>query len=96
MERKDAVETAKLVADMLNTFAENDQIEKFIGYMVTEHRTLQQSFTKLVLGWVAACGSDGYRHDARNLASHTTCKKIVEAWEKEHPDFPFPTTLPMI
>ena len=54
--------------------------EGFIEAMSREHRTLQQSFTKLCLKWIENCASDNYRYDPRNEASHEVCKKIVESF----------------
>jgi hypothetical protein len=50
----------------------------FIEAMGREHRTLQQSFTKLCLQWIEYVGHNGYPHDGRNEASHQVCHGIVK------------------
>jgi len=52
----------------------------FIEAMSKEHRTLQQSFTKLCLQWIENCASEEYQTDGRNEASHDICHDIIEVW----------------
>lgn len=46
--------------------------------MSTEHRTLQQSFTRLCIEWIKYVASDEYRFDGRNEENHKVCKEIVK------------------
>lgn len=68
------------MTDFVNTFS-LDQAE-FNRVMGNEHRTLQQSFTRLCLKWIEYCAEDEYRRDLRNQASHDTAKKLVEPFRE--------------
>lgn len=80
MENK-AQNIAKEMSNFVNSFSSDH--EGFITEMGNDHRTLQQSFTKLCLKWIEFVGSDDYRHDLRNQDSHETCKKIVNDFKNE-------------
>ena len=49
-------ENAQKVAEMLNSFTFD--YEGFCKAMSNEHRTLQQSFTRLCIHWLCTCASD--------------------------------------
>jgi hypothetical protein len=70
--------------------------DEFIAEMSTEHRTLQQSFTKLVLKWMEYCASIDYRYDDRNKASHDICKKMIDAFRESTGNIDPSDFLPMI
>lgn len=53
-------------------------IDAYLKYHLTDHRTLQQKFTGLCLSWVAMVGDENYRFDGRNQHSHEQCAKILE------------------
>ena len=74
-------ENATKVASMVNDFGFKP--EEFCECMTTEHRTLQQNFTRLCLEWIKTCARDDYRHDERNRASHVKCKAIVDAMSND-------------
>jgi len=74
----DSKKLADEITNYLNTFG--DKSKDFNDAMSTEHRTLQQNFTRLVLGWVEHVASDSYRMDGRNEASHNTCKQLMEGF----------------
>lgn len=76
---------ASIVTDMLNSY-DSMNAYKFLMDMRSEHRTLQQSFTKLCLLWLEQCASDEYRHDLRNEASHKIAKAVIEAWQETNAD----------
>lgn len=61
-------------------------------YLQKEHKTLQQSFTRLCIEWLNTCASDDYVFDGRNEASHTVSKSIMECIKEQHID----TGLPFI
>lgn len=82
MSNKNANEVALVMSDFVNSFTSDHQ--GFVTEMAKEHRTLQQSFTKLCLRWIDYVGSEDYRHDLRNQDSHETCKKMVQAFQKEN------------
>ena len=56
----------------------------FIEKMSRDHRTLQQSFTKLCLQWLEYVGSVDYRYDGRNEASFNTANDIIVAFRSTH------------
>lgn len=62
-------ELAKATADSLNCFS-GIGIPEFVEEMSRQHRTLQQSFTRLVVAWLEHLGKlpEG-RFDLRNQAS---------------------------
>lgn len=68
------------ITDYLNTF--DDKGNDFCQAMSCEHRTLQQSFTKLCLQWLEHCASDEYRFDLRNEDSHKISKELIELFRE--------------
>lgn len=76
---------ASVVTDMLNNYG-TMETNKFLQDMQREHRTLQQSFTKLCLLWLEQCASGEYRHDLRNEASHKISKAVIESWQETNAD----------
>lgn len=81
---KDQVE---YVSSMLNDFGFNP--DKFCEEMCKEHRTLQQSFTRLCIAWLCTCASDEYRYDGRNEASHEVAKALIESQDADFIGLPF-------
>jgi hypothetical protein len=75
----DAKKIVSNLTDYVNTFG--DVHTEFIKNMETEHRTLQQSFTKLCLKWIEHVGSSEYRFDDRNKQSHETCRLMLELFK---------------
>ncbi len=75
-----AEKTVQQMTDYVNNFSVNET--EFIVAMSHEHRTLQQSFTRLVFKWLEYCATDDYRHDLRNEATHRISKEVVEAFSK--------------
>jgi hypothetical protein len=73
---KDAKEIVSNLTNYVNTFG--DVHTEFIKNMETEHRTLQQSFTRLCLKWIEHVGSPEYRTDARNQQSQDTCRLMMD------------------
>jgi len=82
MENNKAQHIAEEMSNFVNSFSSDHQT--FVSEMGIKHRTLQQSFTKLCLKWIEFVGSDDYRHDLRNLDSHETCKRMIQAFKKEN------------
>lgn len=79
-----AQELAYQMSNFVNNF--NSNHEEFISEMGKDHRTLQQSFTRLCFKWIEFVGSDDYRHDLRNQDSHKICKRIVEHFKETNHD----------
>ena len=73
---KKTKEVVQEITDYVNTF--NDKGEEFCQAMSCEHRTLQQSFTKLCLQWLEHCASDEYRTDARNEGSQKIARALMD------------------
>ena len=73
-----AKEVVNNVTDYLNSFSNKNK--EFIAEMNREHRTLQQSFTKLCLEWLENCASEEYNFDGRNEASHKIASVMVEGF----------------
>ena len=78
MDEKSLVST---VASAINSFSFSEK--KFVDAMNKEHRTLQQSFTRLCIAWLKNCGSDEYLYDGRNEASHEIGKAVSAAVENK-------------
>lgn len=72
---------AAVVTDMLNSYSTKER-DQFLQDMQREHRTLQQSFTKLCMMWLEICAGDTYRHDLRNEASHEVSKELIDTWKE--------------
>ena len=85
----DSKKQANEVADMLNSLLFD--YEGFCREMTRQHRTLQQSFTRLCIHWLATCSSDEYQYDGRNEASHRIAKALIESQDAD-----FICDLPMI
>jgi len=73
-----AKEVVNNVTDYLNSFSNKNK--EFIAEMNREHRTLQQSLTKLCLEWLENCASEEYNFDGRNEASHKIANVMVEGF----------------
>jgi len=74
---KDAEEMAKAMGNFVNNF--NVDEKTFCEAMTNEHRTLQQSFTRLCVKWFKTLAEtkEG-RYDLRNEDSVMLAKEIVE------------------
>ena len=93
----DNSETQKLVehiTDFVNSYSMKPL--EFIEAMESEHRTLQQSFTKLCLLWIENCASDAYRYDGRNEASHNISAELIQLFKQVNHDIAPSSFLPLI
>ena len=88
--QKEIKELVGKITDHVNSFTRDP--EDFNILMSLEHRTLQQSFTRLCLEWLEHVAAEGYRTDGRNEGSHKVSKEMIEAFQKGRPEFP--NTLP--
>lgn len=70
----------KEITDFVNTFG--DKSKEFNEAMSREHRTLQQSFTRLALKWLEHVASDEYRTDGRNESSQKVVREMLDAFKK--------------
>ena len=73
------------IANAVNSFNFDDKA--FCETMLREHKTLQQSFTRLCFEWIKACGQNK-NVDARNEASVKACKQLSEIIENENINLP--------
>lgn len=64
------------ITDFVNSF--NPNTEEFNTNMSNEHRTLQQSFTRLCLGWLEHCASEDYHTDLRNQESKRVSRLLID------------------
>ena len=74
------------ITDYVNSFG--DVHTEFIKSMESEHRTLQQSFTRLCLKWIEHVASNEYHYDLRNQQSHELCKLLLTLF-KDHQGLTF-------
>ena len=94
-------ERAKCLAECLGDFVNsggNKEMDVFVQALAREHRTLQQSSTKLMLKWIEHAASDQYRMDGRNESTHNVCKQMVDDFKvkKENYGFSPSSWLPLI
>lgn len=68
------------ITNFVNSFTPDESA--FIEAMSREHRTLQQSFTRLVLKWLEFVASDDYRYDDRNKASHIIANTLIHLFKE--------------
>lgn len=73
----------EVVSDMLNCFGFD--VEGFCQFMCRQHRTLQQSFTRLCIHWLKTCADADYHYDGRNAASHEVAVEISISYGTYHP-----------
>ena len=71
----------QVVSDMLNNFSFNPA--QFCEEMTKEHRTIQQSFTRLCVYWLSTCADENYRYDERNKASHEVAKALINSQDAD-------------
>lgn len=63
--------------------------KKFALSVATFHRTLQQTLFRSMVEVLRIMGSEDYRYDLRNKASHEICKKIVASGVLDETAIPF-------
>jgi hypothetical protein len=69
------------VTDFLNSYSNKN--EDFCKEMSMEHRTLQQSFTRLCLEWIEYVGSDEYSTDGRNQSSKVMSNELLKLFKEQ-------------
>lgn len=74
-------ENVAKVSLMLNSLSFDP--EDFCKEFTKEHRTIQQSFTRLCIHWLCTCASDDYRFDGRNEASHQVAKALIDSQDAD-------------
>ena len=76
------VEASDTMGRLVNSYS-SEGGEAFIKRMSCEHRTLQQSFTRLCLKWLEHVASEEYRTDGRNEDSKKVAKRLIDGFIKE-------------
>ena len=66
------------ITNYINRFSLNP--DEFNEKMGRQHRTLQQSFTRLCFAWIEYVADENYPHDLRNQASHEIAKDMIKAY----------------
>ena len=72
-----AIKASQVMSNLVN-YSGGEGTESFLKAMSCEHRTLQQSFTRLCLQWLEHVASDEYRTDLRNEDSKKIAGKLMQ------------------
>jgi hypothetical protein len=78
MNTREAVET---MSNFVNSFSRNH--EEFCKEMSKEHRTLQQSFTRLCLEWIEHVSKEEYITDSRNMSSKIISRELLKGFKEQ-------------
>lgn len=62
--------------------------EDFFYVLSMQHRTIQQSVTRLFMKWMEFMASPDYKTDPRNIASKNLAEELVALVKREH-DLPY-------
>lgn len=87
---KMAEKMANEMADFVNSFSPRNK--EFIIAMCLQHRTLQQSFGRLVMEYIFYMATQVKHTDPRNEATVKLCREILN----NVPDFEYKKNLPFI
>lgn len=87
LENSREFKVAKELERALNDYGWNEK--RFALSVTTFHRTLQQTLFRSMVEVIKTMGSEDYRYDLRNKASHEICKKIVDSGVLEDETIPF-------
>lgn len=71
-------EVVQAITDYVNSYSSKEK--EFCEAMSREHRTLQQSFTKLCFQWLEHVSSPDYRTDGRNEQSKRVSKQLLDSF----------------
>jgi len=81
---REAKEVVDMVADFLNVFGDSKRIQEFVSEMESQHRTLQQSFTRLCVAWLKRLAEPDYHYDDRNKASVRLAQSLKDKLEEAY------------
>lgn len=76
-----AVQLSEQITDYVNSYNQRSKNKAFCEAMSNQHRTLQQSFTRLCLEWIEYTASEEYRTDGRNVNTKTVSKKLLDSFK---------------
>lgn len=79
--------TQEMVNGITNFVNSSSINNEFNERMAMEHRTLQQSFTRLCLRWLEHISKEEYRTDLRNEQSKKIAKEIIEKFKENNNGF---------
>lgn len=74
-------ELATKVENAINSFCFSPKA--FAASIPFWHRTLQQTFWRVIVACIKVYADENYRHDLRNQASHLEAKEMMQ-YLKEH------------
>jgi hypothetical protein len=77
MADKTPQEMAELIMSFLNIFSRESK-DELVESLLRQHRTLQQSFSRLCLRWFERLAETPHGFDKRNEASVELAKEIVK------------------
>lgn len=81
MEKLTPKELADNITDFVNSYSSKG--EEFCKEMTYQHRTLQQSFTRLCLQWLETCAGEDYLTDLRNQDSKEVAQLVINTLEND-------------
>lgn len=87
METLTPKQLADKITDFVNCYGRRSG-EEFCEAMTYQHRTLQQSFTRLCLQWLEKVADDNYLTDGRNEASKQVAQNLLENSSQLYMDEP--------
>ncbi len=82
-ETNKGLELAQQLGDYVNTSSNREKTADFIDGFCRQHRTLQQSSSRLILALIEHMASDAYRTDLRNEAAQKVAKKLLAGFKHE-------------
>lgn len=71
---------ATQVGNAINSYSFSPKV--FAASIPYWHRTLQQTFWRVIVACIKVYADDSYAHDARNEASHLEAKEMAEYLKK--------------
>jgi hypothetical protein len=80
--KTDTEKVVQAISDYVNSYS--GKSKEFNLQMSRDHRTIQQSFTKLCFQWLEYVASDDYQTDGRNEQSKETAKLMIELMRQHY------------
>ena len=79
MSRLTGLELANAFSDHVN--GKSHDHDEFIEGFTRQHRTLQQSMMRAMMGVIEKCASPEYGTDHRNQGTHDLAKKLIKGYK---------------
>lgn len=80
-------QTQEMVSSITDFVNSSSRGSDFNELMAREHRTLQQSFTRLCLRWLEHISQDEYKTDLRNEKSKEVAKELISKFKENNAGF---------